>query len=285
MAEYFAIQAALCFAVSHILIRRGLVTSNALTGSVISLGLSALTMWIISPFFLTWGSFATHASFYFIAAGIFAPGLGRTFVYMGIERIGVARSVPISNCSPMFASLFAVLLVGESWTLQNFLGTTLVILGVITLSRAHPEQKAWRKADLVFPLLAALAFGISSNLRKLGLLVENVPIMASAVTATTAFLFVAAATQLRGGLRLLKISRPSLLWFFAGGMANTAAMLSVFYALSYGRVVIVEPLVSTNPVMGILLAAIFLRDVEVITRRVLLGAGCTVLGTIFVVLT
>jgi len=285
MAEYFAIQAALCFAVSHILIRRGLVTSNALTGSVISLGLSALTMWIISPFFLTWGSFLTHASFYFIAAGIFAPGLGRTFVYMGIERIGVARSVPISNCSPMFASLFAVLLVGESWTLQNFLGTTLVILGVITLSRTHPEQKEWRKADLVFPLLAALAFGISSNLRKLGLLVENVPIMASAVTATTAFLFVAAATQLRGGLRLLKISRPSLLWFFAAGMANTAAMLSVFYALSYGRVVIVEPLVSTNPVMGILLAAIFLRDVEVITRRVLIGAGCTVLGTIFVVLT
>jgi uncharacterized membrane protein len=108
--------------------------------------------------------------------------------------------------------------------------------------------------------------------------------MASAVTATTAFLFVAAATQLRGGLRLLQISRPSLLWFFAGGMANTAAMLSVFYALSYGKVVIVEPLVSTNPVIGILLAAIFLRDVEVITRRVLIGASCTILGTLFVVL-
>src|SRR5688572_13931802 len=127
MAQYFAIQAALCFAISHILIRRGLVTSNALTGSNISLGLSALTMWIVAPFFLTWSSFLTSAAFYFVAAGIFAPGLGRTFVYMGIERIGVARSVPISNASPLFASLFAVLLVGEDWTLQNFLGTILVI--------------------------------------------------------------------------------------------------------------------------------------------------------------
>ncbi|MGH7831291.1 MAG: DMT family transporter [Candidatus Binatia bacterium] len=285
MAEYFAIQAALCFAISHILIRRGLATSNALTGSIISLGLSALTMWVMSPFFLTWSSFFTHAVFYFIAAGIFAPGLGRTFVYMGIERIGVARSTPISNTTPMFASVIAVLLMGETWTLQNFLGTSLVIVGVVTLSRTHGEQhKEWRKTDLVFPILAALSFAVSSNLRKLGLLVENVPIMASAVTATTAFLFVAGVTQLRGGLQLLKISRSSLLWFFAGGMANTAAMLSVFYALSHGKVVVVEPLVSTNPVFGILLAAVFLRDVEVITRRVVAGASCTVVGTLFVVL-
>lgn len=285
MAEYFAVQAALCFAASHILIRRGLATSNALTGSIISLGLSALTMWVISSFLLTWSSFATHAVFYFIAAGIFAPGLGRTFVYMGIERVGVARSVPVSNCSPMFASLFAVVLMGETWTVQNFLGTSLVIVGVVALSRTNAEQREWRKADLIFPILAALSFGISSNLRKLGLLVENVPIMASGVTATTAFLFVTAATQVRGGLRLLKFSRSSLFWFLAGGMANTAAMLSVFYALSHGKVVIVEPLVSTNPVFGILLAAVFLRDVEVITRRVVAGASCTVLGTLLVVMT
>ena len=44
----------------------------------------------------------------------------------------------------MFASIFAVLLVGEVWTLQNFLGTSLVILGVVILSRVQTEQEQWR---------------------------------------------------------------------------------------------------------------------------------------------
>ena len=182
MAEYFAFQAALGFAVSHILIRRGLVTSNAITGSFISLTVSAVTLWLMIPFFIPLSSFRTPAIWYFIASGIFAPGLGRILVYMGIERVRVTRSVPISGSSPMFSSIFAVLLVGEVWTLQNFLGTSLVILGAVILSGAQTKQGQWRKIDLIYPLMAALSFGISSNLRKLGLIVENLPLMAAAVT-------------------------------------------------------------------------------------------------------
>jgi len=67
------------------------------------------------------------------------------------------------------------------------------------------------------------------------------------------------------------------------GLFNTAAMLSVFYALSFGKVVIVEPLVAANPVLSLLLTALFLKDLEVISFRVLVGALCTVVGTILVV--
>ncbi len=52
MAEYFALQAALFFATSHILIRRGLVTSNAVTGAFISIGMTALILWLLLPFFI-----------------------------------------------------------------------------------------------------------------------------------------------------------------------------------------------------------------------------------------
>jgi uncharacterized membrane protein len=61
-------------------------------------------------------------------------------------------------------------------------------------------------------------------------------------------------------------------------------MLSVFFALSHGNVVIVEPLVSSNPVTTLMLTSIFLRDVESLTLRVFLGAALTVTGTILVVL-
>lgn len=282
MAEYFALQAALFFASSHILIRRGLVSSNALTGSVISLGLSALTLWIMVPFSVPLSAFMTPASWYFLVAGLFAPGLGRTLTYIGIEKIGVARSVPVSNCSPIIASILAVAVLGEQWRPTNILGTCLVILGVVILSTGHSVKGSWRKVDMIYPVLSAIAFGISTNLRKLGLMISNVPLMAAALTAATAVVFAGGMVWMRGGLRELQVTRTSLGWFFAGGLVNTAAMLSVFYALSFGKVVIVEPLTSTNPVISIVLSAIFLRDLEAITVRIALGAALTVIGTLLV---
>ena len=112
MAVYFSFQAALCFSIAHIMIRRGLVESNAMTGSFISLSMSAAVLWCLVPFFVPPSAFWTPAIAVFIAAGIFAPGIGRTLSYVGIERIGVARSVPIVNSSPIFASVFAVIFLG-----------------------------------------------------------------------------------------------------------------------------------------------------------------------------
>lgn len=283
MAEYFSLQAALCFAISHILIRRGLVDSNALTGAFVSLGMTALILWLLLPFFVSFSSLWTPAIGYFLAGGIFAPGLGRTLTYVGIERVGVARSVPISNASPLFASLIAVFLLGEIWTLQNFLGTTFVIAGITILSASHAGQADWRALDLIYPVLAALAFAISSNLRKMGLLVNNTPLMAAAVTAATAFGFAVGLLRLRGGRRALRLSRANLKWFCGAGIAQTSAMLSVFYALSFGEVVVVEPLSASNPVLSLILSALFLKDLEKITARVVLGALCTVAGTILVI--
>jgi drug/metabolite transporter (DMT)-like permease len=71
---------------------------------------------------------------YFVAAGFFAPAIGQTLAYIGMERIGVARAAPIVNTSPIFSSMSAVFFLGEVWLLQNMIGTCLVIAGVIVLS-------------------------------------------------------------------------------------------------------------------------------------------------------
>jgi len=257
MTKYFSIQAALCFAVSHVLIRRGMVTSNAITASLFSIGMSAITLWVMVPFFIPLSSFLAPAIWYFVVAGIFAPGLGRMLNFKGIERIGLARSVPIANSAPMFASVLAVLIMGEPWALQNIIGTTLVVLGVVILSKRQSGKEQWRKIDLIYPVMASFSFAVSSNLRKLGLLAENIPLMAATVTATTALLFVLAVLRVQGGRQAILLSRRSFGWFFASGLSNTAAMLSVFYALSFGKVVIVEPLVGVNPVIAIFLSTIF----------------------------
>jgi uncharacterized membrane protein len=283
MAEYYAFQAALCFSITHIFVRRGLVGSNALTGSFISLGTSAALYWLWVFLFVPLSGLATPAIGYFIAGGIFAPAIGQTLGYIGMERIGVARSTPIVNTSPIFSSLFAVIFLGEVWPLQNIAGTSLVILGVIILSLSKPAEGEWNKKDVVFPVLGALAFGISTTLRKSGLAIVQIPVLAAAVTLGTAFLVVLGMVYLRGGRDALIFNRQSSRWLFGAALFNTAAILSFFSALNLGQIVRVEPLVACNPLLALLWSAIFLKQLEKLTARVLLGALVTVLGTLLVV--
>jgi len=240
-------------------------------------------LWVVTLIFIPLSSFCTPAIWYFIAGGIFAPAVGRFMTFKAIERVGVARAVPISNTYPMFSSILAVLLLGESWPLQNILGTFFVILGIVILSRTQSEKSQWRKIDLIYPASAAFSFAISSYLRKFGLLIANLPLMAAVVSATTALVFTMIFQHAQGGWKTFVLSRQSFGWFVATGFAHTTAMLSSFYALSFGKIVIVDPLVSASPVLTLFLSTLFLKELESITPRVVLGAGCTVVGSILVV--
>lgn len=283
MAEYYAFQTALCFSIAHILVRRGLVHSNALTGSLISLGTSAVIFWLLLMAFIPLSELRAPGVGYFVAGGIFAPAIGQTLGYIGMERLGVARSSPIVNTSPIFSSILAVIFLGEVWVMQNIIGTCLVILGVIVLSSRNAGDGHWRIKDLVYPLLAALAFGISSNLRKAGLTAVSQPLLGAAVTLGTAFLVLLIIVQLRGGRPALKWDGQSGRWLFAGALVNTGALLSFFAALNLGQVVRVEPLVACNPLLSILWTGIFLRGIERLSGRIVAGALVTVAGTMLVV--
>ena len=283
MAEYYAFQAALCFSIAHIFVRRGLDGSNALTGSVISLGTSTVIFWTLASLLAPLSLLSSPAIGYFMAGGFFAPAIGQTLGYIGMERIGVARSSPIVNTSPMFSSVFAVLLLGEIWLAQNILGTCLVILGVVILSTSRPASGKWQKKDVIYPVLAALAFGISTTFRKTGLMTVHVPLLAAAVTVGTAFFVLLAIVWFKGGRDILRFNQRSSSWLFAGAVINSAAILSFFSALNVGTIVRVEPLVASNPLLTILWASIFLRQFETLSWRVIVGALVTVVGTVLVV--
>jgi uncharacterized membrane protein len=282
-AEYYALQAALCFSIAQIFVRRGLVQSNALTGSIISLGTSATILWLVALIMAPLSALSSPAVGYFIAGGFFAPAIGQTLGYIGMERIGVARSAPIVNTSPMFSSILAVSILGEIWLPRNIMGTCLVIIGVVILSMSRPTAGKWRKKDLIYPVLAALAFGVSTNFRKAGLMTVQVPLLAAAVTVGTAFCVLLGVVRLRGGARVLKFNRRSNGWLFAGALFNTGAILSFFSALNLGKIVRVEPLVACNPLITLILAGIFLRQLETLSARVVVGAVVTIIGTVLVV--
>jgi uncharacterized membrane protein len=200
-----------------------------------------------------------------------------------MERIGVARAAPIVNTSPIFSSLLAVSFLDEVWAIQNVIGTCLVILGVIILSLDQSTQNQWHKSDIVFPVLGALAFGISTVLRKSGLNELSSPLLAAAVTVGTAFFVLFGVVYFRGGRRALELNRAGNGWLLAAALLNAGASLSFFSALDIGKVVEVEPLVACNPLLTLLWTAVFLRGIECLSRRIITSAIVTVAGTLLVI--
>ena len=67
------------------------------------------------------------------------------------------------------------------------------------------------------------------------------------------------------------------------GLCAATAVISLYYALQRADVVIVAPIVSTNPLMTLLLAQLFISRLERITREVVYGSVLIVGGVILVV--
>jgi hypothetical protein len=171
MAEYYALQAALCFSIAHIFVRRGLVHSNAFTGSVISLGTSATILWLLALIMVPLSDLRSPAIGYFIAAGFLPRRSDKPSgisVWNALGLRGHHRSSTHLRCFLPSSRFYS----WARWLARNIIGTCLVTLGVFILSSSKPTGGHWNKKDIVYPVLAALAFGISIMLRKTGLMTE-----------------------------------------------------------------------------------------------------------------
>lgn len=70
-----------------------------------------------------------------VALGGFVSGFLGLLVYYKAIKVGeVSIVAPIASSSPLFSVLLAVLILGESLTLQKVLGALLIILGIVLLS-------------------------------------------------------------------------------------------------------------------------------------------------------
>ena len=59
-------------------------------------------------------------------------------------------------------------------------------------------------------------------------------------------------------------------------------MTCIYYALDLGKVSVVVPISSTGPFFSLILSALFLRDVERVTLRIILSAAMIVSGVMLI---
>ena len=220
----------------------------------------------------------------FVIAGVL-QAVVRQLTYIGIEKIGAARSGPIRASVPFWSAAIAIFFLGETMTLAVAAGTVLVFAGILLISwRADEGVKDFRRWYVIAPLLAAILGGIVYPLRRYALRFSDEPIYFGAVVGIVGLICTGIFLALPTTKDRLVWNRQSIVYFAVGGAFESLGLLLVLYALTYGPVVVVTPLTATLPLWVVLGSKLFLRDLEKITPRIILGAVFVVAGTIAITL-
>lgn len=290
--ELLAICAALFFASSHVLSKRGLVDTSVLAGVLVSLGTGTMVLG-----FAALADPPTHidgrAVGILALSGILAPAMARGFAIAGIDRLGPSVSVPVQgSIYPLFAVIGAVAFLSESPPPIRWLGAVLVAVGLWTLSRKRPRamspgllrasQSRMLRAGLVFPIVAGTSKGLADIVRKTGLDLMPHATLGSFIGVTSALVVVGAYAATVPAIRHRVSFGRGTAWFAGGGFLAALAVLTQFHALNAGDVSVVSPIVASQPLFVLVLSMIMLRGVEKLTPRIAAGALTILAGTVLI---
>lgn len=290
MSVVYALTAACSFAALAIAVTRGLRRNSLITALLVSLPVGACVTGVFTLFDMP-SHVSARAVGIFVAAGIIGEGVGRTSFIAAVSRLGPSIATPIQTATyPIFALLGGVLLFSEAVTGWRVVGAASIAGGIWALLGGGSSPDApgsgraagrWRWAYLL-PVLGGLAFAGSDLVRKLGVIEAPYPAFGAVVGTASMMvvwaLVVFAVPRIRG----LATFGPGWQWFILTGALAGFGVLSVFRALHAGEVSVVGPIIMAQPLIVVLLSAIFLRDIEKLTWRIVSGAALTVLGVILV---
>jgi uncharacterized membrane protein len=278
--EIVAIFSAMGWAGDSVLVRLGLRQSNIFAAMLVSYTVSVSCIWTYILMTTPLDFFRSRAMLYFLVSGCLQPLFARALYYEALIRLGVSRAGPLRGAEPLFATAIAVAVLHEQPTVPVYVGTVLIVGSIWAISSGPSGKSNWRLFDIFLPLGAALVSAISQSLRKQGLNILPDPFVAAAtVTSVTLtlfmiFLFVTKRTA------QLRMGRESFLFFLIASLVAILAQISNFIALSRADVSVIIPLLNTTPLFTVLFSSLFLRGMETITPRIILGAALMVAGVI-----
>lgn len=279
------------FSLSNIFIRKGVHRSGE-AFSLIPIFAFMGTLFLGLPLFIS-GEAKQLVSLSWLGAGALAGAgilhfiLGRISAYTGIRLIGANRTVPIFSCSMLFAALLGIFLLGEPLTITLILAVLLIVGGVILISttgNSKTGQSGMPGGSLVKGVLAALAaalfWGVSPTLVKVGLKEVNSPLLATFVSYVASSIVIGVSLfHPRNSEKLRRLTRPAIIPILIGAVAVSVAQILRYWALIYSHVSLVEPLIgSMNSLFVFPLSFLINRQIEAFNLRIIMGAIAIVVG-------
>ena len=283
IVELLSLFTALCYGASSVLARKGMRDSTPMTGVIVG---SIVQMILLSALLVANPpeAFNWTAVGLFVASGIFASTLGRLLNFTSIERLGVPLSAAIIGSNPLFSTLFAAVFLGEQVAANTLLGTVLVVAGIAVARSGGHAVKGLRGRDIVIPIAAATFYGAASVTRKAALNILPDSVFGAVIGALSSLVVYSIYLIVTRRTRDLQINWVGSRFFVINGVVLTLAWLSMFTALTTGKVSVVTALGGTSPLFAVLLSAILLKDSEELNLRIAVGCLAIVAGAAVITL-
>ncbi len=146
-------------------------------------------------------------------------------------------------------------------------------------SAAAPSSRRTLLAGVGFALVAALSYGGSQVLTRQAVSNLAPPLVGTFIALFWGTLGFALLSVRNLGPRPERFRRGAA-FFIGAGVSSSLGVTLMFQALSRGEVVVLSPVLATNPLFTLLFAALLLRGVERITARHAVGTALVVAGVV-----
>ncbi len=291
MAIGFAFASALLWGAGAIFSRLGLLRLPAAYGTFISMIVSLALVAALALIF-DWRGLASLSG---TAIGWLALLGALNFVagrYMNMNSVrlaGSSRATPVVSISPLFAAAFAFTFLGERPTPLVIAGTLAIVGGVGLIVSQGLTDRRGAPADskvtigLMIALVAAIGYGASNVLTREITTGYASPLVGSAVSLLFGTLYLL-PLAMRERRQVKALPGRDMKFLAASGLVQGIGVTTMMAALSLAPVAVVVPIGSLNPVVALVLAHLFLGQLEKITPRIILGTLLAVGGVALVII-
>ncbi len=226
------------------------------------------------------------------AAGIVHFILGRFLSYISYRLIGANLSSPTVQFSTLIAVMLGILYFDEPLTVRFVLAFILITGGVIVIGTSG-ESKAGKliipASTLIKGVIAALGasicWGVSPALIKIGLREGSSDLGAISISYMASLIATAVLMAFPANReKVLRLDRQSLPFIIAGTASVTIAQFLRYIALNYAGIGVVTLTINIATVFIFPLSFFINRDIEVFSRRAILGAVACITGVVLLFL-
>jgi drug/metabolite transporter (DMT)-like permease len=294
VGELAALVSAMSWGVTTVLVRAesrhiDVIFHNAIRSTMSSslVALAVLSLAVLGLYSPAFGPQPWLGVGFLVLSIALTVGAGDSLYFLAVQRIGVARAMPISMSHPLLTALLAVALLGERVTLGLVGGLVLIPSGLYLVTRP-PGRVVLPKADaeaartgITMAFAAAGLWAVSAVMVRPAL--DQVDILSAAAIRTAAgAISVWLVTWRSGRLGAYRqVSGARLKMAAFGGAMTACGNLLSLVSVSLSGVARWATLTATAPLFAIPLSALALG--EHVTRLMVLGTLLVVAGVALVV--
>lgn len=237
-------------------------------------------------------SWDLRAVCYFILGGVLTSLVGRSCLMASIREMGPTKAVNFKVISPVVTLLAGVFILHEVVSFLGVLGIAIVFGGLyLSMARVDDIQEEEEvylvtRTGILMGISTGLCIGFGNLFRKLGVIIMPSSIIGASIGCIASMIGLIIYLWYNGKLHLLismnkDEAKNSLLY----GVLSTGALYFAFLGVMYFPVAKANVLLSTEPILTILLIFLFSKNVERLNRKAVFASAVVVTGAIIIILT